>query len=96
MKRLHQVTNQDDFAKFLTDTREKVEYNKEVFSKEKTGKTIKIRANDELVYEVYPEKNLLIVLKALYMTFHRDPFWGVAHLANLDEVLADAGTLIRI
>ena len=30
------------------------------------------------------------------MTFHRDAYWDVAKIANLDEVLADTNTLIRI
>nr|WP_307990551.1 hypothetical protein [uncultured Niameybacter sp.] len=96
MRAVQEVTSRDDFATFLTDEREVVEYNKEIFSKEKTSKLIKIKVNDELVYEIYPAKKVLVVLKALYMTFHRDAFWGVAHMAGLDEILADTNTLIRI
>lgn len=96
MRAVQEVMNKDDFATFLTDEREVVQYNKEIFSKEKTSKLIKIKVNNELVYEVYPAKKVLVVLKALYMTFHRDAFWGVAHMAGLDEIVADTQTLIRI
>ncbi|MGL6175321.1 MAG: hypothetical protein ACRC1P_12025 [Cellulosilyticaceae bacterium] len=84
------------FIKFLTDSRNAVNYNKETFKKEVKGSLIKIKANDELVYEVHQEKKVLIVLKAIYMTFHRDEFWGVAKQAGLEEILADRKTLIRI
>lgn len=96
MRAVQEVTSRNDFATFLTDERQVVKYNKEIFSKEKTSKLIKIKVNDELVYEIYPAKKVLVVLKALYMTFHRDAFWGVAHMAGLDEILADTNTLIRI
>lgn len=84
------------FAEFLVDNREAVKYNKQLFKKEKAGKLTKIKVDNELVYEIYEEKKLLIVLKALYMTFHRDEYWGVAKMAGLEEVLADTHTLIRI
>lgn len=84
------------FIKFLTDSTNAVNYNKETFQKEVKGSLIKIKANDELVYEVHQEKKVLIVLKAIYMTFHRDEFWGVAKQAGLEEILADRSTLIRI
>lgn len=85
-----------DFIKFLTDGRKSVNYNNETFKKEVKGSLIKIKANDELVYEVHKEKKVLIVLKAIYMTFHRDEFWGIAKQAGLEEILADRMTLIRI
>lgn len=96
MNEVQQINSQFDFAKFLTDNRKTVQYNEEIFSKETNGKLIKIKANNELVYKIHKEKKILIVLKALYMTFHRDAYWGVAKLAELDEVLADRHTLIRI
>ncbi|MGL4737841.1 MAG: hypothetical protein ACRCW2_10345 [Cellulosilyticaceae bacterium] len=96
MSQVAKVVDRDSFAEFLTDNREAVQYNHKVFKKEKTGKLIKIKADNELVYEIHKEKNILIVLKALYMTFHRDEYWGVAKMAGLEEVLADSGTLIRI
>ncbi|MEG0013307.1 MAG: hypothetical protein RR324_03310 [Cellulosilyticaceae bacterium] len=85
-----------DFTKFLTDSRKTVNYNKETFNKEVRGSVIKIKANDEVVYQVHKEKKVLIVLKAIYMTFHRDEFWGIAKQAGLEEILADRNTLIRI
>ena len=96
MRSVQQVTSRSDFATFLTDSRDSIAYNEQIFSKEKRGKLIKIKADDELVYEVHPEKKVLVVLKALYMTFHRDAYWDVAMMAELDEILADSHTLIRI
>ena len=96
MNEVQEIKTRFDFAKFLTDSRQVVQYNGEIFSKEVKGNLIKIKADNQLVYEVHKEKKILIVLKALYMTFHRDAYWGVAKLANLDEVLADTNTLIRI
>lgn len=96
MVQAEKEVDRNSFAEFLTDNREAVKYNKQLFKKEKSGKLIKIKADDELIYEVHEEKKLLIVLKALYMTFHRDEYWGVAKIAGLEEVLADAHTLIRI
>ncbi|MEF9960265.1 MAG: hypothetical protein RR448_08745 [Niameybacter sp.] len=96
MKSVQHVTSRDDFATFLTDNREKVAYNEQIFSKEKRGKLLKIKADNELVYEVHPEKKVLVVRKALYMTFHRDAYWDVAKMAELDEIVADSNTLIRI
>ncbi|MDA3733873.1 hypothetical protein PBV87_20575 [Niameybacter massiliensis] len=96
MRSVQQVTSRSDFATFLTDSRDSIAYNEQIFSKEKRGKLIKIKADDELVYEVHPEKKVLVVLKALYMTFHRDAYWDVAKMAELDEILADSHTLIRI
>lgn len=96
MNEVQQVKTRFDFAKFLTDNRQVVEYNGEIFSKETKGNLIKIKADNQLVYEVHKEKKILIVLKALYMTFHRDAYWDVAKIADLDEVLADTNTLIRI
>lgn len=96
MQAIVQEVDKSGFIKFLTDGRNTVKYNKETFKKEVNGSLIKIKANDELVYQIHKEKNLLIVLKAIYMTFHRDEFWGVAKQAGLEEILADTNTLIRI
>ncbi|MGL4345177.1 MAG: hypothetical protein ACRCTE_08275 [Cellulosilyticaceae bacterium] len=96
MSQVAYEVDRTSFAEFLTDNRESVQYNKQFFKKEKAGKLIKIKADDQLVYEVHEEKRLLIVLKALYMTFHRDEYWDVAKMAGLEEVLADTSTLIRI
>ena len=93
MNEVQQIKTRFDFAKFLTDSRQVVQYNGETFSKEVKGNLIKIKADNQLVYEVHKEKKILIVLKALYMTFHRDAYWDVAKIANLDEVLADTNTL---
>lgn len=96
MSHVAQEVDRRSFAEFLTDNREAVQYNHKLFKKEKTGKLIKIKADNELVYEIHKDKNLLIVLKALYMTFHRDEYWDVAKMAGLEEILADSRTLIRI
>lgn len=85
-----------DFANFLTDTREQITYDNKVFTKKPKGKIIKIKVDDELIYEVHKEKRMLIVTDALYCTFNRDEYWDLARLADLEEVIADPDTLIRV
>ena len=85
-----------DFIKFLTNSETHIDYNNCYFTKEVSGNTIKIKADGELVYQVHKEKRILIVLKALYMTFLKDEYWGIAKEAGLEEIIADPNTLIRI
>lgn len=88
--------NKEDFAKFLTDDRLQLEYDNQLFTKKQKGPLNKIKIGDELIYEVHTEKKLLIVVEALYCTFNRDAYWDVAKLADLEEVIADPNTLVRI
>ncbi|WP_053982384.1 hypothetical protein [Niameybacter massiliensis] len=88
--------NKEDFAKFLLDDRLEIEYDNKVFTKNIKGALNKIKIGDELIYEVHTEKKLLIVVEALYCTFNRDAYWDVAKLAQLEEVIADPHTLVRI
>lgn len=85
-----------DFVNFLTDNRGYIEYDDKIFSKEIKDKLIKIKVADELVYEVHLEKKLLIVANALYCTFNRDEYWDIAKMLEMEEVIADRQSLIRI
>ena len=90
------ATTKQDFVNFLTDERKTIEYDGKLFTKSVKGKIIRIKLNDELIYEVHTEKKLLIVTNAVYCTFNRDAYWDVAKLAGLEEVMADRATLVRI
>lgn len=96
METIIKATNKEEFAKFLTDNRETIAYDDKVFSKEIKEQLIKIRVDDKLVYEVHTEKKLLIVANALYCTFNRDAYWDIAKMLEMEEVIADRQTLIRI
>ena len=85
-----------DFITFLTNEEQSIYYNDTWFTKEFNGNILTIKANGESVYKVHKEKKLLIVMKALYMTFLKDEYWGVAKEAGLQEIIADPHTLIRI
>ncbi|MGL4362935.1 MAG: hypothetical protein ACRCSG_06710 [Cellulosilyticaceae bacterium] len=85
-----------DFILFLTNEAKEINYSNNKFTKEIHGSLISIKVNGELIYKVHQEKKLLIVLKALYMTFLKDEYWGVAREAGLEEIIADPNTLIRI
>ncbi len=85
-----------EFIKFLTNNEAEIFYNDCYFTKEINGNIIKIKADGELIYQVHKEKKILIVLKALYMTFLKDEYWGIAKEAGLEEIIADPNTLIRI
>ncbi|MGL4362473.1 MAG: hypothetical protein ACRCSG_04255 [Cellulosilyticaceae bacterium] len=89
------VTKQE-FVLFLTNDVSDIIYNSIHFTKTIKNKIIRIKANQALVYEVHKEKKLLIVVDALFCTFNRDAYWDVAKLADLEEVLADPKTLVRI
>ena len=93
---LNQTTSKLDFITFLTNDATSIYYNDKYFTKEMNGSLIVIKAEGELVYKVHKEKKLLIVIKALYMTFLKDEYWGIAKAAGLEEVIADPNTLIRI
>ena len=90
------MATKKDFAHFLTNTQTTISYNELLFTKTFKGDIACIKANDRLVYKVHLTKKLLIVTNALFCTFNRDAYWGIAKLADLEEVLADANTLIRI
>lgn len=90
------TTTKQDFANFLTDNREHISYDNKLFTKDDKPKIIKILVDDKLIYEIHKEKRLLIVTDALYCTFNRDEYWDLAKLADLEEVIADPDTLIRI
>lgn len=96
MSAMIQAASKLDFIKFLTNNETTIYYNNKCFVKEISGNIIKIKANGELVYQVHREKKILIVLKALYMTFLKDEYWGIAREAGLEEIIADPNTLIRI
>lgn len=85
-----------DFVKFLLDESPQIDYDNKTFSKQIKGALHKIKIGDELIYEVHTEKKLLIVVDALYCTFNRDAYWDVAKMADLEEVIADPHTLVRI
>lgn len=96
MNAINQMSTKLDFIKFLTNEDKHIYYNDRLFTKEITGNLIIIKADGELVYKVHEEKKVLIVMKAIYMTFLRDEYWGVAKAAGLEEIIADPHTLIRI
>ncbi|MGL4800200.1 MAG: hypothetical protein ACRDDX_16095 [Cellulosilyticaceae bacterium] len=96
MKTITQTANKIDFIKFLTNEETHIYYNDRLFTKEVNGSLIIIKSNGELIYKVHKEKKVLIVIKALYMTFLRDEYWGIAKAAGLEEIIADPNTLIRI
>lgn len=96
MEAINQTTSKLDFVKFLTNEERSICYNDKLFTKEVNGNLIIIKANGELVYKVHKEKKVLIVIKALYMTFLKDEYWGIAREAGLEEIIADPNTLIRI
>lgn len=89
-------TSKLEFITFLTNEEKSIMYNGKQFTKTMNGNIIVIQADGELVYKVHKEKKLLIVIKALYMTFLKDEYWGVAKEAGLKEVIADPHTLIRV
>ncbi|MGL6175047.1 MAG: hypothetical protein ACRC1P_10630 [Cellulosilyticaceae bacterium] len=93
---LVKTTTKEDFVKFLTDDRDYIEYDDKVFTKEVKDKLLKIKVEDQLVYEVHLEKNILIVTNALYCTFNRDEYWDIAKMLEIEEVIADRQSLIRI
>lgn len=93
---LVKTTTKEDFVKFLTDERDYIEYDDKVFTKEAKDKLLKIKVEDQLVYEVHLEKNILIVTNALYCTFNRDEYWDIAKMLEMEEVIADRQSLIRI
>lgn len=90
------AVNKEDFVRFLTDDRVDIEYDDKIFSKEVKDKLIKIKIDDELVYEIHAEKQVLIVANALYCTFNRDAYWDIAKMLGMEEIIADRQTLIRI
>lgn len=96
MKTLVKKATKEDFVKFLKDERHYIEYDDKVFTKEVKDNLLKIKVDDQLVYEVHLEKNILIVANALYCTFNRDEYWDVAKLLNMEEIIADRQSLIRI
>ena len=89
-------TSKEDFVHFLTDDRKSITYDNKVFTKDVKGNIARIKIDDELIYEVHQEKKLLIVTSAIYCTFNRDEYWGIAKMADLEEVMADRNTLVRI
>ena len=89
-------TSKLDFITFLTNEETTLFYNNIWFTKEFNGNILTIKADGETVYKVHQEKKLLIVIKALFMTFLKDEYWGVAKEAGLEEIIADPHTLIRI
>lgn len=96
MEAVNQRTSKLNFITFLTNEEASIYYNDKHFTKEVNGNLIVIKANGELVYKVHKEKKILIVIKALYMTFLKDEYWGIAKEAGLEEIIADPNTLIRI
>lgn len=96
MKEIIKTDDKKDFVKFLMDDRKYINYEDKMFSKEITDKLIKIKVEDELVYEIHKEKKMLIVVNALYCTFNRDEYWDVARMLGIEEIIADRQTLIRI
>lgn len=90
------VTTKQDFVNFLTNTEEQLHYDNKLFTKQYKGKITRIKMDGELIYEVHKEKKLLIVVNAVYCSFNRDEYWGIAALAELEEVIADPDTLARI
>lgn len=91
-----EATTKQDFVNFLTDDRSTIQYDNKTFTKDTKGKIIRIKIDDDLIYEVHTEKKMLIVTNAVYCTFNRDEYWGIANLAGLEEVIADRNTLVRI
>ncbi len=96
MKQIHEALDKADFVKFLTDERECIRYDEKNFYKENTHRLIKIRVEHDLVYQIHQEKKLLIVVNALYCSYHRDAYWDISKMAGLEEVLSDSQTLVRI
>lgn len=96
MNPINQLASKLDFATFLTNEQSEINYNGKYFTKEINGSIITIKANGKLIYKVHKEKKILIVMKALYMTFLKDEYWGIAKEAGLEEIIADSNTLIRI
>ena len=96
MTRIHEALDKADFVKFLTDERKCIRYDEKNFYKEKGYRLIKIRVDNELVYQIHEEKKILIVVNALCCSCHRDAYWDVAKMAGLEEVLSDSHTLVRI
>ncbi len=96
MNQIHEALSKADFVRFLTDYRDCIHYDGKNFYKERTPKLIKIRAEQDLVYQIHEEKKLLIVVNALYCSCHRDAYWDIARMAGLEEVLSDSHTLVRI
>ncbi|MHC1749766.1 MAG: hypothetical protein AB9856_15955 [Cellulosilyticaceae bacterium] len=93
---IEQAKNKQDFMTFLTDSRNYIEYDNKLFSKEIKGNIIKIKADNELIYEIHEPKQLLIVTNAYYCGYNKDAYWGVASDTQLEEVIADPNTLIRV
>lgn len=96
METISEALNKEDFVKFFTDERLKIKYDGKIFTKKVKGKLVKIKQEDQLIYEIHLEKKLLIVVNAMYCTYNKDEYWDIAKLAGLEEVLADPNTLVRI
>lgn len=96
MEIINEAINKEDFVKFLTDDRMNIKYDNKLFSKKVKGKLIKIKQDNQLIYEVHTEKKLLIVVNAMYCGYNKDEYWDIAKIAGLEEVIADPNTLVRI
>lgn len=96
MSKITKAKDKNDFVKFLTDNRAYIDYDDKIFSKEIKNQLVKIKVDDHLVYELHLAKQILIVANALYCTFNRDEYWGIAKLLGMEEIIADRQTLIRV
>ncbi len=85
------------FIGYLTDAAtEQVVYEGETFTKEVKGNEIQISANNVPVYKLDTEGKVLTVLAALYMTYQRDEYWGIATTLGYEEIISDPKTLVRL
>ncbi|OOB78405.1 MAG: hypothetical protein ATN33_01185 [Epulopiscium sp. Nele67-Bin001] len=85
------------FIEFFTDnSNDQVVYQGETFTKELRGNVIQIKADKVPVYQLHTERKVLIVLKALYMTYQRDEYWGIANALDVEEIISDPATLVRL